>query len=88
MGKYEKFGYGFIISQLANAPSGTFYMNERNFVQHLIDEIWTELEHGSDDFMSAFPRSYSVESIDREVYKVIQFGLINSYHRKYYQVKK
>jgi hypothetical protein len=70
VGKYEKFGYGFIISQLSNAPSGTFFLNESNFIQHLIDEIWTELEYGSDDFMSAFPRSYSVESIDREVYKV------------------
>ena len=72
VGKYEKFGYGFIISQLSNVASGSFYMNESEFLQSLIDEIWTELEYGSDDFMSAFPRSYSVESIDREVYKVTQ----------------
>jgi hypothetical protein len=70
IGKYEKFGYGFIISQLANTPSGCFYLNESSFIQYLIDEIWTELECGSDDFMSAFPRSYSVEILDREVYKV------------------
>lgn len=70
VGKYEKFGYGFIISQISNAPTGAFYLNECEFVQYLIDEIWTELEYGSDDFMSAFPRSYSVEPIDKEVYKV------------------
>lgn len=69
VGKHEKFGYGFIISQLANTPSGCFYLNESLLIQYLIDEIWTELEYGSDDFMSAFPRSYSVEPIDREVYK-------------------
>lgn len=70
VGKYEKFGYGFVISQLSNAPTGTFYLNECSFVQYLIEEIWTELAYGSDDFMSAFPRSYSVEPIDKEVYKV------------------
>jgi hypothetical protein len=75
VGKYEKFGYGFIISQLANSLSGCFYLNEE-FTQFLIDEIWTELEYGSDDFMSAFPRSYSVESIEREVNKVIIFIII------------
>lgn len=69
VGRYEKFGYGFIISQLANTPSGCFHLNESNLIQYLIEEIWTELEYGSDDFMSAFPRSYSVEIIDREVYK-------------------
>lgn len=71
VGKYEKFGYGFIISQLASAPTSVFYMNECEFVQYLIDEVWTELAYGSDDFMSAFPRSYSVEPIDKEVYKVL-----------------
>lgn len=70
VGKYEKFGYGFIISQLSNAPSGAFCMNDCEFIQYLINEIWTELEYGSDDFMSAFPRSFSVEPIDKEVYKV------------------
>ncbi len=74
VGKFEKFGYGFIISQLANTPSGCFYLNESLLIQHLIDEIWTELEYGSDDFMSAFPRSYSVEPIDREVYKVLKLN--------------
>jgi hypothetical protein len=69
VGKYEKFGYGFIVSQLSNTPSGCFYLNEASLIQFLIDEIWTELEYGSDDFMSAFPRSYSVEIIDKEIYK-------------------
>lgn len=83
VGKYEKFGYGFIISQISNAPSGAFYLNECDFVQYLIDEIWTELEYGSDDFMSAFPRSYSVETIDKEVYKVCNlFPLIHFEYRK------
>ena len=57
------------MSQLSNTPSGCFYLNEASLIQYLIDEIWTELEYGSDDFMSAFPRSYSVEIIDKEIYK-------------------
>ena len=71
VGKYEKFGYGFIISQVANSLAGSFCLNEA-FSQFLIDEIWTELEHGGavEDFMSAFPRSYPIEHIEREVYKV------------------
>jgi hypothetical protein len=69
VGKYEKFGYGFIISQLSNTSSGCYHLNESSLVQYLIEEIWTELQYGSDDFMSAFPRAYSVEPIDREVYK-------------------
>ncbi len=69
VGKYEKFGYGFIISQIANSFSGCFHLNEA-FTQFLINEIWSELECGSDDFMSAFPRSYSIEPIEREVNKV------------------
>ena len=73
VGKYEKFGYGFIISQLSNAPMSCYYLNEASFIQFLIDDIWTELEYGSDDFMSAFPRAYSVDAIDREVYKVNLF---------------
>jgi hypothetical protein len=85
VGKYEKFGYGFIISQLSNVPSGSYYMNESEFIQYLIEEIWTELEYGSDDFMSAFPRSYSVEPIDREVYKVdfeFNFGSYKNFNNK------
>ena len=70
VGRYEKFGYGFIISQLANTPSGCYHLHESSLIQYLIEEIWTELEYGSDDFMSAFLRSYSVEIIDRDVYKV------------------
>ena len=70
VGKCERFGYGFIVSQLANAPTGCFFLNETTMIQYLIEEIWTELEYGSDDFMSAFPRPYSVEPIDRDVYKV------------------
>lgn len=69
VGKYEKFGYGFLISQLANTPSGCYFLNEAQIIQSLIDDVWIELEFGTDDFMSAFPRAYSVENIDREVYK-------------------
>lgn len=71
VGKNEKFGYGFLISQIATIPSGSYYLNESNLIQHLIDDIWSELEYGiSDDFMTAFPRSHPSESIDRYVYKV------------------
>lgn len=69
VGKYEKFGYGFLISQLANTPSGCYFLNEAQIIQSIIDDVWIELEFGTDDFMSAFPRAYSVENIDREVYK-------------------
>lgn len=76
VGKFEKFGYGFLISQLANTPSGCYFLNEAKIIQSIIDEIWMELEFGTDDFMSAFPRAYSVELIDREVYKPMLF-LVN-----------
>jgi hypothetical protein len=69
VGKYEKFGYGFIMSQLANTSSACYYYNQF-LVGFLIEEIWNELEYGSDEFLSAFPRSYSVEAIDCEVFKV------------------
>ena len=81
VGKNEKFGYGFIISQLANTPSGCFHLNESGLVQYLIDEIWTEVECGSDDFMSAFPKPYSVEAIDSDVYKV-RYVVSNEIKRK------
>lgn len=81
VGRYEKFGYGFMISQLANIPSGCYHLSESGLIQYLIEEIWTELEHGSDDFMSAFPRSYSVDIIDREVYKPMLcfFNILSSF---------
>jgi len=81
VGRYEKFGYGFMISQLANTSSGCHHLSESGLVQHLIEEIWTELEHGSDDFMSAFPRSYSVAIIDRDVYKpmLCLFNVLSSF---------
>lgn len=75
VGKCEKFGYGFIISQMANSLSGAFHLYDA-FSQLLVDEIWTELEYGSDDFMSAFPRAFSIEPIEREVYKVRETQLI------------
>ena len=85
VGRYEKFGYGFIISQLAPTPNGCYYLNESGLIQYLIEEIWTELEYGSDDFMSAFPRSYSVEIIDREVYKpmLCLFNILSSFPAVY-----
>jgi hypothetical protein len=73
VGKYEKFGYGYIISQIANTANGCYHLNESNLIQYLIDEIWTELEYGSEDYMTAFPRSYTCEAIDRYVYKVCTF---------------
>jgi hypothetical protein len=76
VGKCEKFGYGYIISQIANTANGCFHLNDANLIQYLIEEIWTELEYGSEDYMTAFPRSYSCEAIDRYVYKVSLFCLI------------
>ncbi|CAF1183731.1 unnamed protein product, partial [Didymodactylos carnosus] len=70
VGKLERFGYGYLISQLSNTAAVAAALKECGFIQCLVEELWAELEHVPDDLTSVFPRRFPSEPISRYAQKV------------------
>ena len=88
VGKLEQYGYGYLLSQMANTPAvvsssrpfryfdnfmSTCNVFSLGFIEHLIDQLWIELESVPDDLTSVFPRRFPSEPISRYALKVTRF---------------
>ncbi|UJR27576.1 hypothetical protein I4U23_008857 [Adineta vaga] len=69
VGKLERYGYGYLLSQMANTPSVISRLYESGFVEYLINQLWNELEYVSDDLTTVFPRRFPSEPISRYALK-------------------
>ncbi|CAF1415924.1 unnamed protein product [Adineta steineri] len=69
VGKLENYGYGYLLSQMANTPSVVSRLDHSGFVEYLIDQLWSELEYVADDLTTVFPRRFPSEPISRYALK-------------------
>nr|XP_018668106.1 protein broad-minded-like [Ciona intestinalis] len=88
--KCEKFGYGVMVTQVAATAAGTSALYKAGFLRAIIHELWSHLEHATDEIRMTAPRPFPLHPIDRSVHKSFM-GLVNvlsSYpavHELFYQ---
>lgn len=71
VGKLEQYGYGYLLSQMANTPAVISRLDRSGFIEYMVDQLWSELEYVPDDLTSVFPRRFPSEPISRYALKVI-----------------
>ncbi|ESO96909.1 hypothetical protein LOTGIDRAFT_231711 [Lottia gigantea] len=69
VGKFEKFGYGVMVTQVAGTAPGIAALQNTGYIKSLIHEIWTSLECGVSDVPVYTPKSWPVDVIDRGSHK-------------------
>ncbi|XP_064610719.1 protein broad-minded-like isoform X2 [Liolophura sinensis] len=67
--KREKFGYGYMVTQVATTAPGMVALLNSGFIQALIHELWSVLECGLSDQPVLAPRIWPVDPIDRPSHK-------------------
>ncbi|XP_013412261.1 protein broad-minded-like [Lingula anatina] len=69
LSKYEKFGYGTMMTQVAATAPGMMALQNTGFIKAMVNELWSVLECGSDDRTVFTPKTWPVEPIDRFAHK-------------------
>ncbi|KAK3086457.1 hypothetical protein FSP39_018719 [Pinctada imbricata] len=67
--KCEKFGYGFMVTQVAATAPGMVALEKTGYIRALIEEIWSVLECGVSDTPIFTPKSWSVDPVDKASHK-------------------
>ncbi|CAH1778672.1 unnamed protein product [Owenia fusiformis] len=67
--KREKFGYGYMISQVAGTTPGIVALDSSGFFNNLIRELWSTLECDSEDNFVYTPRIWPIDPIDKSAHK-------------------
>lgn len=67
--KCEKFGYGYMVTQVAATAPGMIALQKTGYIKSLIAELWSVLECGASDTPLFTPKSWSVDAIDRSSHK-------------------
>ncbi|KAJ8303233.1 hypothetical protein KUTeg_019629 [Tegillarca granosa] len=67
--KCEKFGYGYMVTQVAATAPGMVALQKTGYISSLIAELWTALECGSSDVPLLTPKIYPVDAVDRTSHK-------------------
>ncbi|XP_061197318.1 protein broad-minded-like [Saccostrea echinata] len=67
--KCEKFGYGYMVTQVAATAPGMIALQKTGYIKSLISEMWSVLECGASDTPLFTPKSWSVDTIDRSSHK-------------------
>ncbi|BFZ12598.1 hypothetical protein BsWGS_15637 [Bradybaena similaris] len=63
--KCEKFGYGYMVTQVAATAAGIQALQGTGYIKALLMELWSSLECAPQDTPSFTPRSWPVDPIDR-----------------------
>ncbi|CAF3059373.1 unnamed protein product [Rotaria sp. Silwood2] len=85
VGKLEQYGYGYLLSQMANTPAVVARLDHSGFLEYLIELLWTELENVPDDLTSVFPRRFPSDAISRYALKPLLslLSLVSSFSAAY-----
>nr|XP_022341873.1 protein broad-minded-like isoform X5 [Crassostrea virginica] len=67
--KCEKFGYGYMVTQVAATAPGMIALQKTGYIKSLISELWAVLECGASDTHLFTPKSWSVDAIDKSSHK-------------------
>ncbi|XP_036358101.1 protein broad-minded [Octopus sinensis] len=70
--KFERFGYGTMVSKLAAAAPGITALNNTGFIKNLLEDTWTTLECGTSDIPPTTPKQWSTDVIDRTSHKKLR----------------
>ncbi|XP_050398519.1 protein broad-minded isoform X2 [Patella vulgata] len=69
VGKFEKFGYGVMVTQVAATAPGISALQNTGYIQALMNEIWTCLECGESDVPVYAAKVWPVDVIERSSHK-------------------
>ncbi|XP_064387617.1 protein broad-minded-like isoform X2 [Halichondria panicea] len=88
--KHEKFGYGCMVTQLASTTAGISELNKCGFISMLVQELWTLLDEGDDDYRLTAPRAHPLDPMDRASHKAIinLLNVLSSYPALYEVLQK
>ena len=75
MGKCEKFGYGYMLSQVTATAAGMVALLNTGFVSTLVKSLWGALE-SVEDSPVCMPRAWSTSDIDKSARKLF-LNLVN-----------
>ncbi|KAL8584561.1 hypothetical protein ACOMHN_016880 [Nucella lapillus] len=67
--KCEKFGYGYMLTQVAATAPGMMALHNTGYLAALLMELWSSLECGPEDALLFLPPIWPVEIIDRRSLK-------------------
>ncbi|XP_053402163.1 protein broad-minded-like isoform X2 [Mercenaria mercenaria] len=67
--KCEKFGYGYMVTQVATTAPGMAALKKTGYIKALITELWSVIECGPIDITLFTPKTWPVDPIDRTVHK-------------------
>ncbi|KAL3858589.1 hypothetical protein ACJMK2_008861, partial [Sinanodonta woodiana] len=67
--KCEKFGYGYMVTQLAATAPGMAALEKTGYLKALISELWAVLECGPSDAPLFTPKSWPVDPVERISHK-------------------
>ncbi|XP_012936761.1 protein broad-minded [Aplysia californica] len=65
VGICEKFGYGYMVTQVAATALGIQALQSTGYIKALLVELWSALECGPQDIPVFTPKSWPVDPIDR-----------------------
>ncbi|XP_052230944.1 protein broad-minded-like isoform X2 [Dreissena polymorpha] len=67
--KCEKFGYGYMVTQVATTSPGMAALRKTGYMKALIGELWSVIECGPIDITLFTPKSWPVDPIDKSLHK-------------------
>ncbi|KAK3607380.1 hypothetical protein CHS0354_022540, partial [Potamilus streckersoni] len=67
--KCEKFGYGYMVTQVAATAPGMAALEKTGYLKALISELWAVLECGPSDAPLFTPKSWPVDPVERISHK-------------------
>lgn len=67
--KCEKFGYGYMVTQVAATAPGMAALKKTGYIKALISELWSVIECGPSDLTLFHPKLYPVDPIDKSAHK-------------------
>ncbi|XP_074644785.1 protein broad-minded-like [Tubulanus polymorphus] len=87
--KCEKFGYGYMLTQVAATSPGMVALQNTGFIEALVGDVWTVLEHGAEDLPLSSPKVWPTQPIDRVAHKplISLLNLLSAYPAVYEALK-
>ncbi|XP_060080662.1 protein broad-minded-like [Ylistrum balloti] len=67
--KCEKFGYGYMVTQVAGTAPGMVALQKTGYIKALIAELWSVMESGLSDAPLYSAKTWPVDAVDRHAHK-------------------
>ncbi|XP_052063658.1 protein broad-minded-like isoform X2 [Mytilus californianus] len=83
--KCEKFGYGFMVTQVAGTAPGMVALQKTGYIKALLSELWSVLESSPLDTVLFTPKAWPVDPIERSSHKSLikLLNVLSSFYAVY-----